>query len=162
MTTVTTSTTPRIRNDVRSSRILIAGWPVVVPFPPKPSTNHEKDKRTLEDYESARLKLMLTGRGYAYHKVFLQITFSGRKSVCSVVERTNSVIRLLVESGTIQNDNPETIIGYSTHTRRGPIERVEIKIRNLEKGARRAVPGKPPRECAIDLEGLARDIAELR
>ncbi len=150
------------RRDVRSTRITVSPWPAVIPLPLKRSTNFEQDKRTLEDYEAARLKLMLTGRGYAYHKVFLQINFSGAKSMCSVVERTNSVIRLLVESGTIQNDHAETIIGYSTHTRRGPIERVEIKIRNLEKGSRRAVPGKLPKECVIDLAGLARSIAELR
>jgi hypothetical protein len=134
-----------MRREVRPATIILDGWPPLLAL-----GNIEDERKRESEYETVRLQLLMTAKGYAYQRAFIRITFVGAKTRCRLMDMTTGMVQLLVEAGILEPGDG-TIAGYSAHSRFGAHERVEIHIRNLEKRRERKARAADSRECFLHL-----------
>lgn len=111
----------------------IEGWPPATVWLRRNRNERRLDPYAARQIDEIREQIMMawTG-GYAKNPAIVSVTFVGAASKCEFQALSGTVIKLLHAAGVLRSTNHPDISGCSFRARRGPIERMEIEVRQIK------------------------------
>lgn len=126
----------------------LEGWPPTSIW--RTDGNHQ-NRRVLDhaargQWESMREQAMFAWTGKEVQRCCVDITYVGARSKVQLGPMTSSLLHLLERAGVISGTGPEDIVEVCLRSRRGPIQRTEIRFLPPTP-AKAPAPRKAERRC---------------